>query len=53
MGAEHSSTSNTVDPAARKLGYALIPDPMPEEVGFIRSDQYSFVLQGVPAAAIG
>jgi Zn-dependent M28 family amino/carboxypeptidase len=26
---------------------------MPEEVGFIRSDQYSFVLQGVPAVDIG
>jgi Zn-dependent M28 family amino/carboxypeptidase len=25
---------------------------MPEEVGFIRSDQYSFVLQGIPAVYI-
>jgi hypothetical protein len=25
---------------------------MPEETGFIRSDQYSFVLQGVPAVEI-
>jgi hypothetical protein len=24
-------------------------DPLPEENGFIRSDQYSFVLQGIPA----
>jgi Zn-dependent M28 family amino/carboxypeptidase len=52
MGAEHSSIHNAVDPAARKLGYALIPDPMPEEVDFIRGDQYSFVLQGVPAVYI-
>ena len=26
---------------------------MPEETDFIRSDQYSFVLQGVPAVLIG
>jgi hypothetical protein len=38
--------------AAKELGYDLTPDPMPEEVGFIRSDQYSFVLQGVPAVDV-
>jgi hypothetical protein len=35
VGAEHSNIYKTVDSAAHKLGYALIPDPMPEEVGFI------------------
>ncbi|HET7208062.1 MAG TPA: M28 family metallopeptidase [Terriglobales bacterium] len=49
LGAEHSSLGADVDAAARALGYAISPDPMPEEVFFIRSDQYSFVLQGVPA----
>ena len=29
--------------------FTLSPDPMPEEVIFIRSDQYSFVKKGVPA----
>ena len=52
MGAEHSSIEKNVESAAREIGYALIPDPMPEETGFIRSDQYSFVLQGVPAVYI-
>jgi Zn-dependent M28 family amino/carboxypeptidase len=52
MGAEHSSIEKDVESAAREIGYALIPDPMPEETGFIRSDQYSFVLQGVPAVYI-
>ena len=47
MGAEHSSIDKAAESAAGELGYALIPDPMPEETGFIRSDQYSFVLQGV------
>jgi Zn-dependent M28 family amino/carboxypeptidase len=27
----------------------MTPDPMPQEVIFIRSDQYSFVRRGVPA----
>ena len=52
MGAEHSSIDKAPESAAGELGYALIPDPMPEETGFIRSDQYSFVLQGVPAVVI-
>ncbi|HEY4763919.1 MAG TPA: M28 family peptidase [Candidatus Acidoferrales bacterium] len=52
MGAEHSSIDKAAESAAGELGYALIPDPMPEETGFIRSDQYSFVLQGVPAVVI-
>lgn len=52
MGAEHSSINNVAESAARELGYALIPDPMPEENDFVRSDQYSFVLQGVPAVVM-
>jgi Zn-dependent M28 family amino/carboxypeptidase len=28
------------------------PDPAPEEVVFIRSDQYSFVRKGVPSVAL-
>ncbi|MBV8051827.1 MAG: M28 family peptidase [Acidobacteriaceae bacterium] len=49
LGAEHSSLGDEVASAAKVMGYQVSPDPMPEEVGFIRSDQYSFVLQGVPA----
>ena len=52
MGAEHSSIDKVAESAAREIGYALIPDPMPEEAGFIRSDQYSFVLQGIPVVSI-
>jgi len=49
LGTEHSSLSKNVDAAARKMGYTISPDPIPEEVIFIRSDQYSFVKQGVPS----
>ncbi len=52
LGVEHSSLSKNVQAAARKMGYTISPDPLPEEVIFIRSDQYSFVKQGVPAVFI-
>ena len=52
LGSEHSSLGKTVAESARQMGYAISPDPMPEEVSFIRSDQYSFVLRGVPAVDI-
>jgi len=52
LGAEHSSLGDDVASTAKLLGYSVSPDPMPEEVFFIRSDQYSFVLQGVPAVNI-
>jgi len=49
FGAEHSSLDAVVQKAAARLGLSESPDPVPEEVVFIRSDQYSFVKQGVPA----
>lgn len=52
LGAEHSSIGKDVEVAAQQMGYEISPDPMPEEVSFIRSDQYSFVLQGIPAVDI-
>jgi hypothetical protein len=49
FGAEHSSLEGLISDAIAAEGFALTPDPMPEEVIFIRSDQYSFVKQGVPS----
>jgi hypothetical protein len=49
LGAEHSSIQNNVAFAAKQLGIEVQKDPMPTENRFIRSDQYSFVLQGIPA----
>jgi hypothetical protein len=49
FGAEHSSLEGHVEKAAHRAGLQLSPDPMPEEVLFIRSDQYPFVKKGVPA----
>jgi hypothetical protein len=53
LGAEHSSLEQAVQSAVTRSGYLLSPDPMPEENSFIRSDQYSFVQQGIPAVCIG
>lgn len=52
LGEEHSSLEQEVRSAAKRIGYSLSPDPMPEENFFVRSDQYSFVLQGIPAVDI-
>lgn len=52
LGVEHSTLKRPVEDAARAVGYALSPDPMPEESIFVRSDQYSFVRQGVPSVFI-
>jgi len=49
FGAEHSSLQALIEPAVAAEGLALTPDPVPEQVLFIRSDQYSFVRQGVPS----
>lgn len=48
-GAEHSSLGPVVEHAASRMGLKVSPDPMPEEVIFIRADQFSFVRKGVPA----
>jgi hypothetical protein len=52
LGAEHSTLYEAVATAGKLLGYELTPDPMPEENNFIRSDQYAFVLQGIPAVDV-
>jgi peptidase M28-like protein/PA domain-containing protein len=49
MGAEHSTLGAVVKQAADQLGIRLVADPFPEEVFFVRSDQYSFVRRGVPS----
>jgi hypothetical protein len=49
FGAEHSSLQATIETAVAHEDFALTPDPVPEEVLFIRSDQFSFVRQGIPS----
>jgi Zn-dependent M28 family amino/carboxypeptidase len=49
FGAEHSTLQELIEPAVAAEELALTADPVPEEVLFIRSDQYSFVRQGIPS----
>jgi hypothetical protein len=49
FGADHSTVAETVARAARQMGVAVSPDPMPEQNLFVRSDHYEFVKRGVPA----
>ncbi|QKJ29081.1 M28 family peptidase [Mucilaginibacter mali] len=52
LGAEHSSLAAVVDKAARYMDMTVEPDPEPEQNRFVRSDQYSFVVHGIPALHI-
>jgi len=49
IGVEHSTLQSVMAAAAKEAGVALSPDPFPEEVVFVRSDQYAFIRAGVPA----
>jgi len=49
FGAEHSTLGAAARRAAAAEGLRLSPDPQPEEVVFVRSDQFSFVRHGIPA----
>jgi hypothetical protein len=49
IGIEHSTLEQVVTRAVAEAGLTLTPELFPEEVIFVRSDQYAFVRQGVPA----
>jgi hypothetical protein len=52
-GSEHSTLGAAVQAAADRLKLEVSPDPVPQLVLFIRSDQYSFVKQGIPSVLPG
>jgi hypothetical protein len=51
-GAEHSTLGTLLSTVATAQGLSVIPDPMPEEKAFYRSDHYFFVKKGVPGLMI-
>lgn len=51
-GAEHSSLGALLNDVAAASGLKVIPDPMPEEKAFYRSDHYFFVKKGIPGIMI-
>jgi len=48
-GVEHSTFAGLTEKNAAQLGLVINPDPFPEEGLFVRSDQYPFVKEGIPA----
>lgn len=52
FGADRSSIGPAVAAATKARGFALVPDPAPEEADFVRTDHYSFVRQGVPSVSL-
>jgi hypothetical protein len=51
QGLDESSLGKTVTAAAQEFGVKVQNDREPEQNRFIRSDQYSFIRNGVPALA--
>ena len=49
LGAEHSTMGVIARRAFQRVGLKMSPDPAPEEVRFVRSDQYPFIKRGIPA----
>ena len=52
IGADESALSDDARRAADALGIEVSPESHPEEHYFIRSDNYSFVKKGIPAAQL-
>ncbi|MGQ0661897.1 M28 family peptidase, partial [Sphingosinicella sp.] len=51
LGAEESSLGEDARAVSEWRGLPLLPDPFPNRNAFTRSDQYSFIEQGIPALA--
>jgi Zn-dependent M28 family amino/carboxypeptidase len=49
FGADDSTLGDDVREVAAKSGVKLVPDPEPDHLVFVRSDQYNFVRKGTPA----
>jgi Zn-dependent M28 family amino/carboxypeptidase len=52
IGSGHSSLAQAAITAVLQESLDLSPDPWPEELRFVRSDQFSFVRNGIPAILI-
>ena len=52
LGLNESSLGSDVREVAKQLGVEVQPDPEPLRNSFVRSDQYSFIRQGVPSLAM-
>jgi Zn-dependent M28 family amino/carboxypeptidase len=51
IGEGESSLGADARAVADEIGIPLVPDPFPNRRSFVRSDQYAFIEQGIPAVA--
>jgi hypothetical protein len=52
LGLNESDLGTDARAAGSELGVEVLSDPQPKRNSFIHSDQYSFILQGIPAVAL-
>ena len=52
LGSEYADFHNVVKKAATRFDIEIIPDPLPQESIFTRSDQFSFYKKGIPSLFI-
>jgi hypothetical protein len=53
FGLNESSLGEDIRAVCASLGVGVQPDPQPDRNIFIRSDQYSFIRQGIPSLSFG
>ncbi len=51
LGVDESTLGDLAKAGVEKAGVEVWPDPAPERNSFVRSDQYSFIREGIPALA--
>lgn len=51
LGVDESTLGDLARQVAAEFKIPIIPDPIPEQRRFTRSDQYSFIREGIPALA--
>jgi Zn-dependent M28 family amino/carboxypeptidase len=51
-GLEESDLADDARVAARHVNVMVVTDPEPERNAFVRSDQYSFIKQGIPSISL-
>jgi Zn-dependent M28 family amino/carboxypeptidase len=51
LGADESSLGAVAASVGQSMGLPVVPDPFPDRNSFVRSDQYSFIREGVPSLA--
>lgn len=52
LGLDESDLGQDIRETAKAVGVAVQADPEPQRNRFVRSDQYSFIKQGIPALAM-